>query len=204
MARLILIRHGETDWNVQGRVQGHRDQPLNERGLEQAELMGRYVRDNFDVGSTWSSDLARCVSTAEGIGAPIQLAQTIREINFGEWEGQRWGEISETNLDGTSGFSSGDPHVSAPGGESMSDVVARARVFVQDSGVLDGDGDVAVVAHGGSLKCLMVVLLGLPETAIGRFHFSNCGLSVVGAGNGQATLMRSNQTTHLDGASPNT
>jgi broad specificity phosphatase PhoE len=84
----------------------------------------------------------------------------------------------------------------------MRDVLARARCFVQESGVLEADGDIAIVAHGGSLKCLMVVLLELPETALGRFHFSNCSLSVVGAGNGPATLMSLNQTAHLDGTAP--
>jgi broad specificity phosphatase PhoE len=84
----------------------------------------------------------------------------------------------------------------------MSDVIARARRFLDETAVLDEDGDVAIVAHGGSLKCLMVVLLDLPESALGRFHFSNCGVTVVGAGNGPATLMSFNQTAHLDGVTP--
>lgn len=196
------MRHGETDWNVDGRAQGHRDELLNERGLAQAQMAGRFVRDNFDVQKTWSSDLSRCTQTAEGIGAPLHLAQSIREISFGEWEGQRWDEIGMADPVGRARLSSGDPGFRPPGGESMSDVVARARQFIEDTGVLDTDGDVAVVAHGGSLKCLMVVLLGLPESALGRFHFSNCGVSVVGAGNGPGTLMSFNQTTHLGGAAP--
>ena len=84
----------------------------------------------------------------------------------------------------------------------MSDVVVRARRFVDETGLLKIDGDVAVVGHGGSLKCLMVVLLGLPESALGRFHFSNCGVSVVGAGNGPGTLLSFNQTAHLAEAAP--
>ena len=66
----------------------------------------------------------------------------------------------------------------------MSDVVSRARGFVEETGLFEQDGDIAVVAHGGSLRCLMVVLLGLPEDALGRFRFSNCSVSVVGGGDG--------------------
>ena len=202
MPRLILVRHGETDWNVAGRAQGQHDEPLNERGLAQAKMAGQYVRDNFDVQKTWSSDLSRCARTADGISAPVQLARTIREINFGEWEGQRWDEIGKVDPVGRERLSSGDPSFRPPGGESMSDVVARARRFIEETDVLELDGDVAIVAHGGSLKCLMIVLLGLPESALGRFHFSNCGVSVVGAGNGPGTLMSFNQTTHLAGVAP--
>jgi broad specificity phosphatase PhoE len=202
MARLILVRHGETDWNALGRAQGQIDQPLNERGLAQADLVGRYVRDHFDVQTTWSSDLARCARTAQGLGAEIRLSKTIREISFGDWEGKRWEDIRQEDQRGADRLSSGDPEFCPPGGESMGDVIARARRFLDETAILDAEGDVAVVAHGGSLKCLMIVLLGLPESALGRFHFSNCGVSVVGAGNGPATLMSFNQTAHLDGMTP--
>ncbi|MBT3941491.1 MAG: histidine phosphatase family protein [Chloroflexi bacterium] len=202
MPRLILVRHGETDWNVAGRAQGHLDEPLNERGLAQARLSGQFLRDNFDVKTTWSSDLSRCATTAEGIGVPVQLAQSIREISFGDWEGKKWDEISRVDPVGRERLSAGDPGFRPPGGESMSDVVVRARRFVDETGLLKIDGDVAVVGHGGSLKCLMVVLLGLPESALGRFHFSNCGVSVVGAGNGPGTLLSFNQTAHLAEAAP--
>ena len=204
MARLILVRHGETDWNVDGRIQGHHDRPLNERGLAQAEMVGRYVRDHFDVQTTWSSDLSRCTQTAAGLGATVQPTETIREVNFGDWEGQRWEDINGSNPELAAQFSSRDPEVRPPGGESIRDVIARARRFVEEAAIFDADVDVAVVAHGGSLKCLLIVLLGLPESAFGRFHFSNCGVSVVGAGNGPATLMGFNHTSHLEGAAPTT
>lgn len=199
---MILVRHGETDWNVVGRAQGRFDQPLNERGLAQAYLVGRHVRENFDVDVTWSSDLSRCAQTADALGAPVRLTETIREIDFGEWEGRWWEELRREFPGGTGRFVSGDPKFRLPGGESMSDVVGRARRFIEETRLLDADGDVAVVGHGGSLKCLLVVLLELPETAVGRFHFSNGGLSVVGVNNGSATLMTLNQTAHLNGAAP--
>lgn len=202
MTRVILVRHGETDWNVVGRAQGQNDQPLNERGLAQVNLVGRHIREHFDVEMTWSSDLARCARTAEALGAPLRLTEAMREINFGEWEGRRWEEIRRESPEGIGQFMSGDPQFRPPGGESMSDVVGRARRFIEETRLLDADGDVAVVGHGGSLKCLLVVLLELPETAVGRFHFSNGGLSVVGVNNGSATLMTLNQTAHLDDAAP--
>lgn len=201
MTRVILVRHGETDWNVTGRAQGQHDQPLNERGLTQANLVGRYIRESFDVDAIWSSDLARCAQTADAVGAPVRLTEAIREVDFGEWEGRRWEDIRRDSPDAIDRFVSGDPTFRPPGGESMSEVVARVRHFIEETGLLKIDGDVAIVGHGGSLKCLLIVLLGLPETAVGRFYFSNCGLSIVGANNGQATLMTFNHTAHLDIAS---
>ncbi len=165
-------------------------------------LVGRYVREHFDVEMTWSSDLSRCARTAAALGAPVQLAETMREVSFGEWEGRRWEEIRREFPDRADRLASGDPEFRLPGGESLSDVVARTRRFIEETRLLDADGDIAIVGHGGSLKCLLVALLGLPETALGRFHFSNCGLTVVGATNGAATLMTFNQTAHLDGAAP--
>ena len=202
MPRLILIRHGETDWNVTSRAQGHQDEPLNERGIVQADLSGQFLRDNFDLQGIWSSDLVRCVRTADAIGAPIQLSKSIREVNFGDWEGQRWDEIGRVDPQGRQRLSSGDPDFCPPGGESMRDVMARIRRFIADTAVLESEGDIAIVAHGGSLKCLMVVLLGLPEYAVGRFHFSNCGVSVVSAGIEPGTLMSFNHTTHLSEVRP--
>ena len=201
MTRLILVRHGETDWNVIGRAQGQADQPLNERGLAQAELVGRHIRENYDVGVIWSSDLSRCARTAGAVGAPVRLTETIREINFGEWEGRRWDEIRTESPEGIGRFVSGDPQFRPPGGESMSDVVIRAKRFIEETGLLKIDGDVVIVGHGGSLKCLLVVLLDLPDAAVGRFHFSNRGLSRVGVTNGSATLLTFNHPAHLDAAS---
>ena len=202
MTRVILVRHGETDWNVVGRAQGQNDQPLNERGLAQVNLVGRHIREHFDVEMIWSSDLARCARTAEALGAPLRLTEAMREINFGEWEGRRWEEIRRESPEGIGQFMSGDPQFRPPGGESMSDVVALVVHGWLADDAWKGGGGVAVVGNGGAVTCLLIVWGDLPDSAVGRCHFAKGGLSVVGVNNGSATLMTLNQTAHLDGAAP--
>ena len=200
--RVILIRHGETDWNLERRSQGWQDQPLNEKGLRQAELMGSYVRDRFNITSLWSSDLLRCMQTAEAIGLPVTPSQTIRELHFGEWEGRIWPELHLEAPELAGKFVSGDPTFQAPGGEQMGNLVERGKTFIEEAELLNGHGDIGVVAHGGSLKGLIVALLGLPTNAMGKFHFSNTSVSVVDAAPGLVRLHSMNDTSHLRDAPP--
>ena len=98
MTRLILIRHGETDWNVEGRWQGHRDLSLNEKGHEQAHLAAGFVRSEFDIQNVWSSDLKRCMETARPLEMPVTTSQLLREVDYGSWEGRRFADLSPEDV----------------------------------------------------------------------------------------------------------
>ncbi len=148
----------------------------------------------------WSSDLLRCQSTAGAAGLPFSTSEALREINFGHWEGRLWTDLHRDHADQTARFLRGDPAFSAPGGESISDLVTRQRRFVHDAGLLDSTGDIAVIGHGGALRALVVALLGLPEASTSRFYFDNCSLSMVSVmAHGQARLELLNDTAHLNG-----
>lgn len=96
MTRLILVRHGETDWNVEGRYQGHSDVPLNARGRAQAARLAEALRGS-DIRAIYSSDLARARETAEALAHATRLAvqhdPRLREIDQGDWEGMLFLEI---------------------------------------------------------------------------------------------------------------
>jgi len=195
-----MVRHGETDWNVERRAQGWNDQPMNERGRQQAALAGVYVRQKFKPSQVWTSDLKRCSETADVIGLPYRSSKTLREVRFGDWEGKLWADIFKEAPELASRWVAGDPGFSAPGGERISDLVARAGRFIKEADLLSGDGDIAIVSHGGTMRALIVALLGLPVDATVKFYAANCSVSVVAAVSGTVRLESLNETAHLDGA----
>src|SRR5512136_235874 len=96
MTTLVLIRHGQTDWNVEGRWQGQADPPLNDRGREQARFVAEY-QSQFGFAALHSSDLRRAMETAQVIGAEMRLPvipqPRLREINLGKWQGMLAADI---------------------------------------------------------------------------------------------------------------
>ena len=189
-----MIRHGETGWNAEGRWQGCQDVPLNARGLEQAAQAAAYVRDAFSPRRVWSSDLMRCTATAAPLGLPVETSKTLREVNYGSWEGKRFVDLPETEQKMALERLAWDPEFRAPGGEKLGNLVRRGARFLAESKVLEEEGDLVIVGHGGALRGLLVALLGLPPRAIGRFHFDNASVSVVQVDEGLATLTALNIT----------
>src|SRR5687768_5606634 len=98
MTEFLLVRHGETDWNVEQRFQGHADPPLNDAGREQARALAAALAD-AELDAIYTSDLARARETAEIVaartGVPVLALTELREIDVGEWEGLTWPEIEE-------------------------------------------------------------------------------------------------------------
>ncbi len=165
MTRLYLIRHGETDWNIEGRWQGQADVPLNGRGRAQA---ARTAQALADVGLTriYSSDLARASETAEALarvtGLPIQFEPRLREIHQGEWQGLLVTEI-EARYSEAFHLRKQDPlKVAPPGGETVQQV--RERVVSAIEAILQRHPHerVAVVSHGFALAVALVHYQGHP------------------------------------------
>ena len=201
--RWFLVRHGETEWNRAGRAQGHSDPPLNGTGRAQARQVGdRLAGTGFEAA--YASDLQRAMETARGIisGTPASLVTLaeLREKNFGEWEGLTHQEVkSRDPLLYERMFHEGATFA-PPGGESdrsffdrVSSTVAGIRNARPETG-----GNLLVVAHGGTLRAMIVDLLGLPSSSMWRFRLANAGLSIVTVfGDGNATLDLLNDTSHL-------
>jgi 2,3-bisphosphoglycerate-dependent phosphoglycerate mutase len=148
---LHLVRHGETEWNAQGRVQGQTDVPLSTQGRKQArELAERLAHSG--IGAIWSSDLQRALDTAqplaERLGLELHVTEALRERNFGDDEGKHDDEVWPRHPDSYWR----DPDTAHPNGESRRDVWNRVAAFL-DALLEDPPADeIALVSHGGPIR----------------------------------------------------
>ena len=180
---ILLVRHGETHWNVERRFQGRKDSPLTERGVRQATAMADLVRDLVarDPSDAWrlmASPLGRAQATAalisRAIGLPVQPDARLAEIDCGAWEGLTWPEVS-------AGRDTNSRHwiFDAPGGERFEDVLARVGDFL-DELPPEPERRVILVSHGASGRVLRgayaalsrdeVLDLDVPQDAIFRLQ----------------------------------
>ena|SRR5579872_6136454 len=148
MATLLLVRHGETDWNAEGRLQGHTDRPLNEYGRRQAHALAERLADD-DIEAIYASDLSRARETAEILGArlglPVVLDPGLRERNWGNWEGLTGPERDRVEYAGE------------PAAEHGERVLASVRAIADRH---PGE-KVVVITHGGSLRRVQVATYGM-------------------------------------------
>lgn len=158
MTQLILVRHGQTDWNITRRYQGQKDIPLNAEGLRQAKALASMLSaEVFDA--IYSSDLQRALQTARLLlddrGIPLVTDIRLREIGFGEWEGEIFHDMLAKYPDRFE-ISRSDPSIAmAPGGESVEQVAARTSSMADEISRLYPSGRVLVVTHGMALATLV-------------------------------------------------
>jgi probable phosphoglycerate mutase len=182
--RFFIVRHGETEWNAEGRFQGQRDTELNERGIAQTKRVAEYLAGHgFDAVT--SSPLKRAYFAAERIAerCGVNAVETIPdfiEINHGDWEGlsssearARWPRLME--------MWHSEPHtvvMPGPGGESLRSVQIRAASAAAELSERYS-GDVCVTAHDAVIKALICHFLNVPLSSFWSFQIANCGLSIV-------------------------
>lgn len=164
MTELIVVRHGETLWNVEGRLQGHLDSDLSPLGACQAEAIARRVgQDRF--AALYSSDLGRAFRTAQPIaratGLPIRTDPRLRERHLGIFQGLTMAEILERFPDDHRRFASGDPDHIVPGGESGRQRYDRTVACAEEIASRHPGERVLMVTHGGVLNGLLRRALGI-------------------------------------------
>lgn len=204
MTTLLLVRHAQTAWNNQARYQGHSDVPLGPHGLGQAERLARRLA-SYSVRAVYSSDLKRCLQTAQAIAAPhtipVQPDAALRELNFGELEGKRVEDTLLQYPDLYARWHAGDISACAPGGESPAGLAARIQAFLEGLDLqAAGDGEVVLVSHGGPLRILLCLLLGISPAHWLSFYLEPASLSSLitrqdRSGTAVVTLL--NDTCHL-------
>lgn len=157
MKRLLLVRHGETVWNSERRLQGQEDIPLSARGIEQARALAPVVRA-FAPATVVASDLKRAHQTAEALGyGACKLDERLREAHLGAWVGLRAADLLREEPASYLAWREGT--LTPPEGESFEQLQVRTLAVLQD--VLREPGPVLVVTHGGVVRAALAQLLGL-------------------------------------------
>jgi broad specificity phosphatase PhoE len=193
---LWLIRHGETDWNVQGRIQGSSDTPLNAKGVRQAErLAARLATTRFDA--VYASDLQRARATAATAlpGAEVRPEPRLRELAYGALEGRAWDELEGDEADLARHWNE-DPFTRRlpGGGESYGDLMDRVAAFRAD---LPARGRVAAFSHGGTIRSALYGVLGRPTDRAWRMLIDNTSITRIRFDARGATLVTVNDHAHL-------
>lgn len=196
----VLVRHGETSWNVEGRIQGHTDIALNGLGVAQAEAVGkRLAREPFDA--VYSSDLIRAYHTARPTvpdpDRTIIKDQRLRERHLGVLQGLTGEEAMTKQLAAWRAFKSRDPDLELAGGESLGEFSRRVVGFVED--VLDwhASSRVLVVTHGGVLDVAYRHATGMPLSASRNFPIYNASVNVISHDDGRWKIESWGDVSHL-------
>ncbi len=197
MLEIWWIRHGETDWNRAGRIQGASDVPLNELGRAQARALAPRLEDaGFDA--VYASNLVRASETARLAlpGTELTLDARVRELAYGVLEGTSWRDPVPPELEEAVRAWRANPHdVRPPGGESYADLGARVEAFVAD---LPRSGKIAVFSHGGTIRSALYAVTGRPSDGAWRIAITNTSLTRIQFDRRGATVMVMNDHAHLD------
>ena len=203
MPRLLLVRHGQTTWNAENRFQGQSDSPLSELGRRQAAAVGQRL-GSYPMDEIWSSDLSRALHTAEAIarhhGLLVRLDARLREFRMGEWEGLTGAEIAARDPERLALWRHVGAHVSAPGGESLTDLAERLRPLLEEMRRLPDDAHIVLVSHGGAIRGLVCLALGLPPEMNRHLVTAETSLTEIELRDGRTILLRLNDHAHLEAA----
>jgi probable phosphoglycerate mutase len=203
VTRLVLVRHGQTAWNLQGRAQGHTDVGLDDIGRAQARALAPLIAA---MGPTalWSSDLARARETAghlaEATGLEVRFDPRLREFDAGSRAGLTLAEFAEQFPQAHAAWLEGHITGHVDGAESTADVVARMVPALREIWDATGpDGTAVVVAHGACSKVSLLAFLGWPDALAGTLRgLDNCGWAVLESdAHGRGVRLASyNETAH--------
>ena len=205
--RLLLMRHGQSQWNEAGRYQGQADIPLSQLGQQQAAALAQRLASE-PIAAVHCSDLQRALATAEMVARPHALPAQAdplwRELAFGAWEGLSYQEIAERFPADWHAWLADPVSIGPPGGESLTRLAERVRqalAAVRARSPADGESDtsVAVVSHAGTLQVLLCLALGVDLSRYWQFRLDHGSLSLLWLYQEGAILALLNDCSHLSG-----
>ena len=201
MTRIILARHGETEWKRVEQFRGRADVPLNETGLAQAKAMAQRVAAEWRPVAICSSPLARAVKTAEAVawhfGLSVQVHPGLIDIHYGQWQGltpdearARWPEVIDAWYNA--------PHtVSIPGGETLDELRARAMRTVNELSARHQGQTIVLVGHTAINRVILLGVIGLGNEHFWRLRQDTCAINTFEVEGGFFTIGSLNETYHL-------
>jgi len=199
LTEIILARHGETEWNVAEIFRGTIDVELNETGMKQADLLGRYL-GTMKVEAVYSSPLNRALKTAEAIAGhqhlQVETVPALIDLDFGKWQGLTGQEVRDDYPEVYSEWLNHPEKVEFPDGENLNDVRERVVGLVNKL-VHEHQGTFVLVSHRVVNKLLICALLGLDNSHFWNIHQDTCGVTVFSLANGRFVLTRHNDTSFL-------
>ena len=181
--KIVIWRHGQTDWNIENRFQGSTDIPLNETGKAQVARAGKLLT-GLSPNQIIASDLSRAFNTARALADLIDLEVTpdkrLRETDGGNWEGKTGDKIRETDIENFIRWIDGDDNPAGQIGERRSDVARRATSAINEALAGKTNHTLVVATHGGTARCIIGSMLNLPMTAWGSIGgLSNAAWSIL-------------------------
>ena len=198
--RLILTRHGETDWNIERKTQGRTDTSLTEAGKEQARALAKRLT-NIPFDCVYTSPLGRAFETARILAAPRSVPvigdAALTELNFGEWEGLTFAEIGEAFPEQLEIWSRAPGACPIPGGESFMEVVERCEAFLRRLVERHEGFTVASVSHSVPTKVIAALCLGVPLDKLHNIRIDNVSLTIIDFYSGRSVVRVLNDTSHL-------
>ena len=201
MSEILLVRHGETEWNAEGRIQGYRaDSPLTGVGRAQAQALARRIAgESVDV--LYSSDAGRTRQTvapiAEATRLPVVLDAGLRERNYGVFEGRTYSEVKLDFPEEYERFRTHDPHFAAPGGETALQFRDRVIEALERLARQAEGGRAVVVTHGGVLGAMYRHVMNIPLDAPRSFSIANASLNRLGFHAGAWRVIAWGEVAHL-------
>lgn len=200
MIEVVLVRHGETEWNASETFRGRADVGLNENGMQQAEALGAYLaREKIDI--IYSGPLRRAVDTAKSIAEKqnleVNIVDNLTDFDYGSWQGVTRKEVEKDYPELYRDWLDTPEQVRIPGGESLEDVRSRAEPFIEDAVMRCGEGKIVFVTHRVVIKVVVCALLGLDISHFWNIRIDTCGLTRFAIGDGRLVLTTHNDTSFL-------
>lgn len=205
--RLVVVRHGVTDWNREGRFQGHLDPPLSDAGRLEARLVAERIVADPDLRPSRivSSSLGRAMETASAIataaGVPLDADRRLIEVGQGEWEGRTHAELEVSDADRYRAWRDAGGIRQPPGGEPITSATDRVRRLLDELRATP-PGAICVVSHGGTIRILAHLLLDLADDRSWALDVDNASIAALTRAGETWRLDRWNDTRHLLGVEP--
>lgn len=200
MTRIILVRHGQTEWNREERFRGQEDIPLNATGREQARRVA-YRLGNDPITAVYASPLHRSIQTAEIIaaahGLDVQVDEAFLDINYGTWAGLSPAEVAARDPEMYHLWCTAPHLVRPPRGECLEDVRTRVLRGIEHIVLRHPEATSVVVGHQVVNKVLLCAILGLDNSAFWRIRQDNACINIFIAENGSYEVVCLNDTCHL-------